>query len=61
MDLIDAMKLWEEMGNEIISWDKKDGYFCLFVEKGNVKGYTKAVPGGMYWEWPDKLMEQKES
>jgi hypothetical protein len=29
MDLMDAMKLWEEMGNEIISWNKKEGYYWL--------------------------------
>ena len=61
MDLMDAMKLWEEMGNEIISWKKPDGYYCLFVANGDVKGYTKAAPGGMYWEWPDSLMEYRKN
>lgn len=60
MDLMEAMKLWEDMGNEIISWDRKDGYHCLFVENGKVAGFTKAVPGGMYWEWPDSLIEYKK-
>lgn len=61
MDLIDAMKMWEDIGNEIISWYKKDEHLYLFVKNGDVKGYTKAGGGGMYWEWPDELMEQKES
>jgi len=61
MDLMNAMKLWEEMGNELISWDTKDGYYTLFVKNNQVKGHTKAVAGGMYWEWPDELMKQKES
>jgi hypothetical protein len=61
MDLMDAMKMWEDMGNEIISWYKKDGHLYLFVENGDVKGYAKAVAGRMYWEWPEELMKQKES
>lgn len=61
MDLLEAMKLWEDMGNEIISWDRKDGYHCLFVENGAVVGFTKAVPGGMYWEWPDSLLQAKKT
>jgi len=61
MGLMNAMKLWEEMGNTIVSWDAKDGYHCLFVKNGDVKGYAKAVAGRMYWEWPEELIEQKES
>lgn len=61
MDLIEAMNLWQDMGNEIISWNKEDGYYCLFVKKGIVKGHTKAVPGGMYWSWPDELMEYRKN
>lgn len=60
MGLMNAMKLWEEMGNTIVSWDTKDGYLCLFVKKGDVKGYTKAGGGGMYWDLPEELMKQKE-
>ena len=61
MDLMDAMNLWQEMGNEIISWNKKDGYYCLFVKNGDVKGHTKAVAGGMYWDWPQELLDYKKS
>ena len=60
MGLMNAMKLWEEMGNTIVSWDAKDGYLCLFVKKGDVKGHTKAMPEGMYWDLPEELMKQKE-
>lgn len=61
MDLMQAMNLWQDMGNEIISWDKEDGYYCLFVKNGQVKGYTKDVLGGMYWEWPYELLEYRKN
>jgi len=58
---MDAMQLWEDMGNTIVSWYKKDEHLYLFVENGDVKGYAKTNAGRMWWKWPDKLMEQKES
>jgi hypothetical protein len=62
MDLVEAMKLWEEMGNQLISWDRPDGYYTLFVEEpsGQVKGHCKANGGGFFWEWPDSLIEYKK-
>lgn len=61
MDLIKAMYLWQEMGNTIVSWNTKDGYYTLFVKNNQVKGHTKAVAGGISWEWPEELMKHKES
>ena len=61
MDLTEAMNLWQEMGNTIVSWDTEDGYYTLFVKNHQVKGYTKASAGGISWDWPEELMEQKES
>ena len=56
MDLGKAMQIWtEELGGTITSWDRKDGYHCLFIRHGQVKGFTKAEAGGIYWEWPDEL------
>ena len=60
MDLMEAMNLWQDMGHEIISWNKEDGYYCLFVKNRQVHGYTKAQPGGMHWSWPDELLEYRK-
>ena len=61
MDFTEAINLWQDMGNQIISWDKEDGYYCLFVKKGVVLGYTRAVGGGFYWEWPFELLEYRRN
>tara|TARA_B110000908_G_C10251333_1_gene452247 strand:+ start:1107 stop:1406 length:300 start_codon:yes stop_codon:yes gene_type:complete len=61
MDLGEAMLIWkEELGGTITSWDKKDGYYCLFIKHNQVWGHTKASPGGIYWEWPNKLLEWRK-
>ena len=57
MDLTDAMKYWKEIEGELISWNKTDGYYCLFVKHGKVQGYTKAQAGGISWDWPQELMD----
>jgi len=58
MDLGEAMQIWKkELGGTISSWDRKDGYHCLFIRHGQVQGFTKASAGGIYWEWPDELLK----
>lgn len=61
MDLGEAMLIWkEEIGGTITSWDREDGYYCLFIKHNQVWGHTKASPGGIYWEWPNKLLEWRK-
>jgi len=57
MDLAEAMNLWQQMGHSIVSWNTKEGYYCLFVAYGQVKGHTKAVAGGIHWDYPQILID----
>ena len=59
MDMIAAMNIWDKMGGEFNSIDEgKDGaYITQFIWDGEVEGHVKAVAGGMYWNWPQRLLD----
>ena len=59
MEFIDAANKWYELGHTTVRWENdKDGcFYVLFVKNGNVVGQYKTIPGqGVYWEWPDELL-----
>ena len=64
MDLIEAIKLWEELGGTFVSWDKGEGkpYITLFVWNEEVEGNCTAHPGsGFSWDWPQRLLDAKKA
>lgn len=59
MDLTDALKIWDEMGNSIDSHtDESDNYVIEFTDKsGKTVGNITAYPGqGVSWNLPQELM-----
>lgn len=60
MDLIDAMNLWERIGGTFSSISNEKEYITQFVWNGVVEGHVKAVSGGIYWNWPQRLLDAKE-
>lgn len=61
MDLCEAMNRWKKLGHTWVSWDTKETYWILFVKDGDVVGHVKTVAGGMFWCWPDELVNKKET
>jgi hypothetical protein len=59
MDMIAAINTWEIIGGDFNSIDEGEGgaYITQFIWKGKVEGYTKAVPGGIHWDWPQRLLD----
>ena len=58
MDITDAIVLWREMGNSIVTWDnKKDNYNILFAKNGDVVGYIKVIDGGIFYDLPTELLK----
>ena len=61
MEMSEALTLWESLGNTWASWDAKNAYYTLFINKeGDVVGHIKTVPGMISWEWPIELLALKE-
>lgn len=62
MDMIDAINNWEKIGGDFNTIDEGEGgaYITQFIWKGKVEGYIKAVPGGVYWDWPQRLLDAKK-
>jgi hypothetical protein len=61
MDMSEALTLWESLGNTYASWDAKEAYYTLLINKdGEVAGYIKTVAGGIFWQWPDELLEARK-
>ncbi len=55
--LIEAMTVWRSIGT-INGYDSEKGYRCEFLdEDGNVAGYTLSKAGGIYWEYPQLIMD----
>lgn len=60
MDLTDALKIWDEMGNTTESHDdENNNYVIEFINKsGEVVGNITAYPGqGVSWNYPQELMD----
>lgn len=56
------LTIWETMGNTWVSWDAKEAYYTLFVNKeGDVVGYVKATGHGMFWELPEELIAYRKA
>jgi len=52
------MQLWSLYFGEIGGENREDGYYSLFKdEHGLVQGHVKAVAGGLYWDYPQQLMD----
>lgn len=61
MDMSDALTLWESLGYEWVSWDAKEAYYTLFIKEGEVVGHIKAVAGGVFWNYPEELMQARKA
>lgn len=60
MDLIEALKAWEAMGNTTESGDDEQGNYTIsFLNKeGEVRGWFKVYAGqGMRWNYPEEIFE----
>lgn len=57
MDMVEAMNTWNEMGNSFVSHDTKEAYWTYFVKDGKVVGYYKAASGGLFWDYPQELLD----
>ena len=60
MDLIDAMNIWQRIGGTFNTIATDTEYTTQFVWEGVVEGHVKAVSGGIYWNWPQRLLDAKE-
>lgn len=60
MDMSDALTLWRSLGHSFVSWDTKEGYYTLFIKDGEVVGHIKAVAGGVFWNYPEELMQARK-
>lgn len=63
MDITEAFKLWDNMGNTIQSRDdENNNYVIEFINKnGEVVGHFTAYPGqGFGWNYPQELMDKKK-
>jgi hypothetical protein len=59
MDIVQALPLWETLGNTIQSGDDEQGNYVInFIDKKNeVVGWIKVYAGqGIRWSYPDELM-----
>ena len=59
MDMIKAFNIWSSLGDDydLVGWNAKDAYYTLFVKNGMVVGNTKAVSGGIHWDYPQELLD----
>tara|TARA_Y100000310_G_scaffold291183_1_gene318951 strand:- start:490 stop:807 length:318 start_codon:yes stop_codon:yes gene_type:complete len=61
IDMTEALMLWTTiLGYETKSIDTDKSYKILFMKDNEEKGFTKAVPGGMYTKYPTELWTWKE-
>ena len=55
--LSQVMMVWDSIGTTN-GYDSERGYRCDFLDKdGNVAGYTLSESGGIYWEYPQLIMD----
>ncbi len=63
MDIIEAFRLWDDMGNTIQSRDdENNNYVIEFINKNKeVVGHFTTYPGqGFRWNYPQELMDKKK-
>lgn len=61
MDLINAMDLWDKLGNTFNSYDDEQGNYVIdFINKdGETEGWFKTYPGqGFGWDYPQSLVDR---
>lgn len=57
LGLVSVMNVWNTIGT-INGYNNERGYRCDFLDKdGDVAGHTLASGEGMYWEWPQLIMD----
>lgn len=57
MDLQEAMSTWSELEDcTMVSHKKDDAFILYFVYDNEVEGHFTTVPGGMTWDYPQRLM-----
>lgn len=60
MDILEALTIWQEIGNTTKGYDDEHGNYVIdFINKNNeVVGWIKAYPGqGFRWSYPDELFK----
>ena len=61
MDMTEAIMLWETiLGYETKSIKTDTSYKILFIKDNEEKGFTKAVSGGLYYQYPQECWDWKE-
>lgn len=63
MDITEAFRIWDNMGNTIQSRDdENNNYVIEFINKsGKVVGNIITYPGqGISWNYPQELMDKKK-
>jgi hypothetical protein len=62
MDIIEALKIWDDMGNTIQSHDdENNNYVIEFIKNEKVVGHFTTYPGqGFGWNYPQELMDKKK-
>ena len=60
MDLVEALTCWESISpqHEIVGEHTEEAYWTYFIKDGVKVGHIKAVPGGIFWNYPEELMER---
>ena len=55
--LCQVMMVWDSIGTTN-GYHSEEGYRCDFLDKdGNVAGHTLSKAGGIYWEYPQLIMD----
>ena len=57
MDIVKAINIWLELGNDFKIIETSKGYYNIFLEKGQNVGFIKASGIGFQWSYPDSLMK----
>jgi hypothetical protein len=56
-----VLTTWHQLGLKTNAYDKDNAYIIdMLDENGNVVGNFKSVPGGIYWEYPELIMQLKK-
>lgn len=58
MDLNDALMLWPAMGYSTVTHDDGREYKILFLKDEEVVGHFTTVPGSMFWDYPQELVDK---
>ena len=58
LDMSTVLTVWRNLGYRVNSYHTDNGYRCDFMDNDNqVVGYTDARPGGIYWNYPQLVMD----